>query len=298
MAKSKPLFDNEKSLSMENPVSASNRMSLQKEVAFNGTDNVIGPLDTSDECIPTFEIHDLFSPKEVTNILLTPFGSSIQKRYSLENQDVDSPTITELRLGKTSSKIDPEVQDRLIEISGIYKHINAFLLELESKSKYSFTEILHSEDVLDQITIALTEYNGDKKKQLTALNLVKDYLKSASIKALDIFVDETSFLVLEYLKKPPIYYKLTFFSLPDKNKIRKHLKKTKYHLRTGQQLKDINWEFSLEECNKAYIVALNLRNLLPDSNEAKHRFSVILISLMSAATSVISFFLLLLESHS
>lgn len=168
--------------------------------------------------------------------------------------------------------VDPVMKDLFVEILETYKSTQAFLLELESHSKYNFTEILLHKNTLDQLAAAFTEYAGNKRTQFMTLNLAKKYLNNVFIRAIDIFVKETSSLVLECLKRPSFYYKSAFFPKPDENRLRNHIKETESHLEMGHLLKEKNWEFSLREFNSAYIGALTLRSQIPDSNEIKHRF--------------------------
>jgi len=286
MAESGTLLDNEKSFDAENSVSLSNSSSLEREMLSKMTDaEAESRLDIADEHILSenpFTLHETGTP-------FTPLESSIFRKNDVKNQEnVYDFNDIELEL-EIPSTIDPDVQDLLVEVLETYRWTHAFLVELESQSRYNFTEILQYEDVLDPITTVLTEYSGNKEIQFKILNSVKEYLEKAFIEAIDIFVKETSDLVSKYLKKPPGYYKLTFLSPPDGKRMRRCLKKVNFHLQMGHQLKETNWDFSLREFNSAYTKASNLRAQLPDSNEINHRlfgFLSFLFSLIALAVSI------------
>ncbi|KYK29139.1 MAG: hypothetical protein HXS48_07270 [Theionarchaea archaeon] len=288
MAKSKTLFESDTSCIRENPVPISKERQVQKAILLKITAEEIEPdLDITDEHIPTFESSALLGPREINNIPFTNFESPSLKKDRIR-QYIDE---IDPELERMPTIIDPDVQNQLIDILEIYKSATAYFLNLESKSKkYNFSRVLQLKDILDQISAVLTEHLGDKEKQLISLDLIKNHLRTASIENIESLIAEMYSSILRCLDKPRIYYKFTFFSLPDKSKIDAHIETIKYHLRRSHQLGDRNWEFCLEEYKKAYKETLILRNLLPDSNEAKYRFFVILISLISATMATISFF--------
>jgi hypothetical protein len=281
------LSGSEKSFSIENPLFASSSVDSQKGALSQTTDRVIGlDSDITHEHIPLFENSHGSGIEEMARILFTPAGSPVPGKNRIKSYTNSNESSTPgLELSTT---IDPDVQELLVEIFEIYTCTHEFLLELESQSRYEVTDILQHEDILDYITYVLTEHSGTTESQLRTLNLVKNHVERVPIEAITIFVQETDHFASEYLGKPSLYYTLTFSPLPDKNRIRKYLKKTKRHLRMGRQLKDTDGEYCLREFNKAYVGALSLRNVLPDRNEVRYRFFVILISLTSAAVAVTS----------
>ena len=189
----------------------------------------------------------------------------------------------------TNGGIDSDVLNRLVEIlDNHYKHAQICIRDLESKSNsYILSQMIQLKEAFDHIADALT-VPRDKETQLKTLDLAEDCLKRASIESIKDLADEIHNSILEILKKPRIYYRLTFFSLPDKSNIEIRLKRIEYHLQRGCQLKDKgdDWKSCLVEFEKAYDEAVTLKNLLPDKDEARYRFFVMLISIIAVVVSV------------
>ena len=291
MAGSKILIEKESSHIRDDPLSFSMERKPKKEIFLRITAEVIEPdRNMDDEYIAAIENPNPYNTEEIGNIPFATFESSLptlDRRRRKHVDEIDS----ELELEDVHPIIDPDVQDELITILKIYKGAVNCLSELQSRSKkYGFSQTLQLEDMFDYITTALTEYAGDKKKQIEILDIVQDNLKNAFFEDIRDFVIELFSLVLEFSRKPRLYYRLAFFSLPDKSKIEADLKRTKHHLLRAHELKDRNWEFCMREFEKAYNTALNLKNQFPGKNEARYRFFVILISLISGTAAVISFF--------
>lgn len=193
-------------------------------------------------------------------------------------------------MGPPNDGIDPNVQDRLYEIfHNHYKHARSNIQDLESKSKrHILSQIVLLEESFDHIANALTAYPEKKEKQLQELDSAEDCLKRISIESKENLADELYHSILKVLKKPRIYYKLVFLSLPDKDNIKMHLEKFEYHLDTGRFLKSKrdSRELCFKEFEKAYHEAKILENLLPSNDEAKYRFVVLLFSIIAVMISV------------
>ena len=293
MAKSKTLSDTEKSFSVENSASVSQRRGLRREIVLNATDKNEFNLEISDKHVPEVDIQSSSSSKDTGDISFVPRELPLLRRRDME----DSSNLKSSQLKNLSNVIDPDVQRLLIRTLDIRECTYTFLQELESRSKHCFTELLNPEITLEFLAITLRK-DSNKKEQLNILDKAIDDIQEASINAVTSFVDETSSLLEECLKNPPIYYRLIFVPLPDFEKIKKHYSRSKHHMHMSRQLKDIDWESSLDQCRRAYNEALNLRNQLPDTNESEYKFFVTSISIISLVIGVISLFLWLLEIYS
>jgi hypothetical protein len=188
--------------------------------------------------------------------------------------------------------IDPEILGRLLEIlDKPYKYAKLGILDLESKSRgYSLSQILQLRDALDHIAIALVDNREEKKKQLKSLDLAEDHLRRASIESVEILVTELFYSILRILEKPPIYYRIACFSLPEKDRLEEHFERIQYHMLEGRRLKGKieDWELCLIEFRKAYDEAKALKDQLPDRNEARYRFIGVLGILISITATAIS----------
>jgi hypothetical protein len=292
MAKSRTLSDTEKSFSVENSASVLQRRGLRREILLNVTDEIEN-LEINDEYIPKCEIQRSSSSKDTGDISFAPLELPLLRSSGTG----DSNNFMSPHWENRSTVIDSDVQCLLIKILDIYECTRTFLHELESRSKYCFTELLNPENTLEFLAITLRK-DKNKKKQLKILDKAMDDIQEASINATKLFFKETCSLLEEYLKNPPIYYISIFIPLPDLEKIKRHYNRSKHHMQMSKQLKDVDWESSLDQCRRAYIEALNLRNQLPDINEAKYKFLVTSISITSLAIGLISLFLWFLESYS
>ena len=292
MAKSRTLSDTEKSFSVENSASVLQRRGLRREIVLNVTDKNESHPEISDQHIPEVEIQSSSSSKDTRDNSFAPLGLPLLLSSGIEYRN----NLMSSHWEPLTNVIDPDVQHLLIEIFDIHERIYTFLHELESQSKHCFTELLNPEDTFEFLALGLSE-DKNKRNQLKILDLTKKNIQEASINAVKLFFEETSSLLSKYLKKSPIYYRLIFVPLPDFDRIKKHYNKSKHHLHMSKQLKDVDWKSSLDQCKRAYTEALNLRNQLPDTNEAKNKFFVTSISLASLIIGVISLFLWLLQSY-
>jgi hypothetical protein len=193
-------------------------------------------------------------------------------------------------MGPPNDGIGPNVHDRLYEIfHNHYKHAKSSIQDLESKSKrHILSQIVLLEEAFDHIANAVTAYPEEKEKQLQELDSAEDCLKRISIESKENLADELYSSILKVLKKPRIYYKLVFLSLPDKVTIEMHLERFEYHFDIGRSLKSKrnSRRLCLKEFEKAYHEAKILEDLLPSNDEAKYRFVVLLFSIIAVMVSV------------
>ena len=266
----------------------SGEMEIQNETLskaiIEGIDN---KSNITDEQVPTFENLNSYSFEKTNSISHAHFEPPIPKNGVRTQQYIDKFN-TELE-SKISNAVDPEVVDRLFNVLGKpYEYAKQGILALESESKtHNIPQILRLKDAMDHIALALTTYAGDKKKQLSSLDMAEDCLKRVSIESIEIIVNELYSSTQEILEKPRFYYRLTFFSLPDEAKIDTHCKNIEYYLRDGQLRENMGyWESCLTAYERAYDEALTLKNLLPNIDEARYRFFVIFISIAAILISV------------
>ncbi len=193
--------------------------------------------------------------------------------------------------GKIYSIADPGVQERLSEIlDKPYRYANLGILKLESNSrKHNPSYMLQLIEALDYIAKTLVDYQWEKDKQMKSLDMAEDLLKSISVESIEAFVTEQFALIVKCLKKPRIYYMITFSSLPDKSEIEAFTNHIKFHLKRGFELKNRgdNWELCLMEFEEAYRWIEILKNLLPDPDKVRYKFFVIFISILAMLTGVV-----------
>lgn len=201
-------------------------------------------------------------------------------------------SITELEweISKISNAINPEVQERLLELlDKPYRYAKISVSNLESNSmKYNSFYVLQLVKVLDHIVTALIGYPRDKEEQLKILKIAEDRLKRISVESLEAYVTEQFSSVVKALKKPRMYYRLAFFSLPEKSKIEVYVEDVKHNLLRGFQLRDKveDWELCLMELEEALEGVKILKNLLPDADRVRYRFFVTLISITATVVSI------------
>lgn len=161
-------------------------------------------------------------------------------------------------------------------------------LILKSTSKHHhIAQVEQINEAMHCIVQVLTIYAGNTEKQLSTLAIAEDYLKKASIKSVKIIVDELYESIQAVLKRPRFYYRFIFVSMPEKSKIDEYMENIENHLEEGELRKNIGyWESSLYEYEKAYDAANALKKLLPDPDEANHKFFVTAISLAALVLSV------------
>lgn len=187
--------------------------------------------------------------------------------------------------------IHPDVQRKLVELSETYKCATKCLGNLKHESKkYISSQILQSTYLFDDVTTILVEYS-DRQDQIEALHRVEEQLKSTFIEIMMNLIAGKISSIKKCSEKPRIYYELTFFSLPEKNEITTRMEAIKRHMQRGHQLKDEDWKFCLKEFERAYEEADILMSMLPDSNTAKYRFVMILLSVISSIAGIKYLFL-------
>lgn len=222
-------------------------------------------------------------------------STSESRRIAFQDETFFETTIekTEFKAelkSRISSVADPEVIDRLLEIMDTpYWYAEQAILILKSTSKHHhIAQVERINDAMRHIVQVLTIYAGNTEKQLSTLAITEDYLKRVSIESVRIIVDELYTSIQDVLKKPRFYYRFIFVSLPEKSKIDMHIEKIENYIEEGELRKNIGyWESSLYEYEKAYDEAILLKDLLPDPDEAKHKFFVTAISLVALVLSVI-----------
>ncbi len=194
-------------------------------------------------------------------------------------------------MNQSNGAIDPDVQKMLLRIlDKPYKRAKLCIYNQLSRSKrYNPSQIVQLTSVLDHIAKALIEYSEEKENQLKSLEIAEDYLKIVSTESVESEITEILSDAQKCLERPRIYYRLTFLSLPDRNKMETDIKNVEFHLQRGRQLKEVKggWELCLMELNEASDKAVILKNQLPDDDEARYRFSMLLIPLITAVVSVI-----------
>ena len=201
------------------------------------------------------------------------------------------PSITEWEWRSRIYNIDLEVQKKLAELfDRPYKYAKLGVFYLESSSrKLNATYMLRFIEATDYIRKALVECAGDKKRQLKYLNRAEKILKRISTETIETYVNQLHSSLLNVLQKSPAYYQLTFSSLPDETKTETYLTDVQYHLDRGKELKqrEEDWEYCMEEFEKAYEEIEILKNLLPESNESKYRFYAILVPIITFMIGVL-----------
>ncbi|MGD2246813.1 MAG: hypothetical protein PVF58_00285 [Candidatus Methanofastidiosia archaeon] len=186
--------------------------------------------------------------------------------------------------------IDPCVARKLLEVLDKYKYAEKAVWKSVSKSgQPDFSLRLKLHDAVDNIVKALVDNRGNKEKQLECLELAEDILRKIPIEGAKAQAIELYRSILDCLRKPRIFYKITFFSLPDRAKIDTQLKIIEHLLQKGRKLKaqKANDELIQKTFEKAQKEAKTLKDQLPDSDKVLYRFFVILMSFLALIIAII-----------